>query len=719
MRKIKKNKSREKPQAKTMQKEVIPTIIKLFNESSGNNYTEKLSNEAIERLLKDIDISSAVNKIERAVAGRMLIPSTENATLQDKVTEIEKRFSNLKFNRILNHLITARYYGYSCFEIVYNQDFTLQSLVPIPYKYIIYKDKKWKLKVGSNEIELNREKFLLSIHKWNPAEPEGRSIFEPCNITFLDKERYTKQLRRIAEKYGDIITIYPFDANMEEKEAKELEEKVASLQGGDVTGVPIFDREFDLGKVFDYIKLSDLDPEIYTRLESREKEKLVQNILGSTLTMEAGSKEGKGTNALGKVHQDGFEEVVEEVCNFVVDSLYQLIEIDAAFFGYNPQDFSWKLEKVTTEEEELEAENKKETNQGLKLDNVTKLSGAGYDLAPEYLGQYLGIDPKHLVKKAPAPAPLFPFASKGEFAENEDEKLFRTVEMATIYETYLKKKIDEFSTSIAEQVREQIKKIREGEEFRFNFDYSILEDDLILSAIKGYSNSYSSTFNEVLEEFDPFKMKFEEAIKSFMDKTPILYETIEQVTEEIRANFVWLKKSTDLEVTIRVFDNLKRNLENGGTFKEWLTDSEEILNKCGLGEKGYYLENVYRTNMATQYSIGNYKQQMDVIKDFPYWEYKTIADNRRSIICTRLDGKIYRYDDPFWSSYYPPNHFKCRSTVISRSKEEMKRLGLKLSKEDEELEPDIGTFKGNPAKIYWENIKNSAGEKEANLQLWK
>ncbi|MCD7979798.1 MAG: DUF935 domain-containing protein, partial [Fusobacterium sp.] len=469
MRKIKKNRNREKPQVKTMQKEVIPTIVKLFNESFGTQYTEKLSNEAIDKLLKDIDISSAVNKIERAVAGRMLIPSTENATLQDKVTEIEKRFSNLKFNRILNHLITARYYGYSCFEIVYNQDFTLQSLVPIPYKYIIYKDKKWKLKVGSNEIELNREKFLLSIHKWNPAEPEGKSIFEPCNVTFLDKERYTKQLRRIAQKYGDIITIYPFDANLSEKEAEELGKKVANLQGGDATGVPIFDREFDLGKVFDYIKLSDLDPEIYTRLESREKEKLIQNILGSTLTIEAGSKEGRGTNALGKVHQDGFEEVVEEVCNFVIDSLYQLIEIDAAFFGYNPQDFSWKLEKVTTEAEELETENKKETNQGLKLDNVTKLSGAGYDLAPEYLGQYLGIDPKYLVKKAPAPAPLFPFK---EFAENEDEKLFRTVEMATIYETYLKKKIDEFSISIAEQIREQIKKIKEGEEFRFNFDYS-------------------------------------------------------------------------------------------------------------------------------------------------------------------------------------------------------------------------------------------------------
>ena len=251
--------------------------------------------------------------------------------------------------------------------------------------------------------------------------------------------------------------------------------------------------------------------------------------------------------------------------------------------------------------------------------------------------------------------------------------------------------------------------LKEGDEFVLDLDYSLLEDDLIISQLKGYSNSRYTTFNEVIEEFDPFKMKFEEAIKSFLDKTPVLYDTIEEITEEVRANVVWLKKSTDLEITSKLFDNMKKSMESGTTFKQWLKDCDEIINKAGLGNQGYYLENVYRTNMMTQYSIGNYKQQIEVVEEFPYWEYSAIEDNRTSNICKQLDGVIKRYDDPFWSTYYPPNHYQCRSTVISRSKEEMKRHGFKISKD--EFDIDVKTFKGNPAEAYWNNIKMTAGEK--------
>lgn len=702
----------------------VPLIVKLFEDNPS--YDSTIDSNLIDKLLKDIDISSALNKIERAVAGRVLTIETSIPELEDQAKEIEKRFSSIKFNRILNHLITARYYGYSGFEIVYKEDFTIQTLIPIPHNYLRYErnEKAWKLRVGSTDIPLNREKFLLSIHRWNPASPEGKTIFEPCRDTFLSKDRFTRQLKRISDKYGDVITLYPFDSNLSEKEAKELGEKVANLYGGDMVGVPVFNDDYDLGKTLQFIKLSDLDPEIYVRLEAKEKEKLIQNLLGATLTMESGSMEGKGTNALGKVHQDGFEQVVEEVCNFVTDSLYQLIETDSIFFGYNPQDFEWKLKELITEAEKREIERQQEANQGLKLDNLVKLSNAGYELDNKYLGEYLGINYKHLVKKASKLSNPFPFGINkegGEFSENnsDDPKLFQTTEMIALYETYMQKKLEEFTASISAQIEEQIKKVKEGMEFNFDLDYSVLEDDLILSQLKGYINSKGATFKEVIEEFNPFTMKYEEAIKSFMDKTPILYETIEEITDEIRSNFVWLKKCTDLEITTKLFDSMKKNLENGGTFKEWMEDCQQVIEKAGLGNQGYYLENVYRTNMATQYSIGNYKQMMDVVEDFPYWEYRTIADNRRSIICTKLDGQIHRYDSPFWKIYYPPNHFRCRSTVLARSGQELKEMGLKISKKDIKLDLDLGTFAGNPAETYWENIKKAAEEKGGNKKLWE
>ncbi|MEG1087764.1 MAG: phage minor head protein, partial [Cetobacterium sp.] len=212
-----------------------------------------------------------------------------------------------------------------------------------------------------------------------------------------------------------------------------------------------------------------------------------------------------------------------------------------------------------------------------------------------------------------------------------------------------------------------------------------------------------------------FEMKFEEAINAFLNKTPILYETIEQITDEIRTNSFWLKKSLDLEVTERVFKTFKKSLENGGTFEEWIDDSAEILSKAGLLNNPYYLETVYRTNMLSQYSIGNYAQQMEVTKQYPYWQYLSIIDNSTSDICNKFHKKIYKWDDAFWASYYPPNHFRCRSLVISLAKDEIGEQPISK----EVIEIDVGNFKGNPGESYWKTLKKLSTDKEKNLKLWE
>lgn len=699
---------REIEKTKLRKELILSTVTKLFRESSLNTDTE-IDTENINKILKDIDINSALQKLSRAVAGRkaLIVSATDENIELEK--EIQERFRGIKFNRIVNHLITARYFGYSCFEIVYNEDFTISTLIPIPHQYVSYntRDKKWVLKIGTQEIELNREKFLLCIHKWNPAQVTGKSIFESCLTSFLDKDMYSKQLRGLAKQYGDVITVYPYDINSSDDEKKQIKENIENMSGKTSIGVPVEDiGDIDINKVVTFIKLSDLDPNVYTELADREKEKLIQNILGSTLTMDNGG--GTGSYSLGEVHKEGFDEVVEEICRFVCDSLFQLIEIDAQFHGYNAKEFEFSLEKVFTDTEKIEQEKKQQELNSLKLDNINKLSSAGYELENQYLGEYLGIDYKKIIKKNIQSFKI------NEFSEDEDKKLFNIVESANTFNTYILSKLEKFTKNISQQIRDQIMNLKEGDEFVLDLVYSLLEDDLIISQLKGYSNSRYTTFNEVIEEFDPFKMKFEEAIKSFLDKTPVLYDTIEEITEEVRANVVWLKKSTDLEITSKLFDNMKKSMESGTTFKQWLKDCDEIINKAGLGNQGYYLENVYRTNMMTQYSIGNYKQQIEVVEEFPYWEYSAIEDNRTSNICKQLDGVIKRYDDPFWSTYYPPNHYQCRSTVISRSKEEIKRHGFKISKV--EFDIDAKTFKGNPAETYWNNVKSASESKQRTFK---
>lgn len=691
------------------------TVIKLFNETYPES--SNLSDELIKKLLEDIDISSALDKIERGVAGRKLTIQTDDISLEEQAKEIEKRFSGVKFNRILNHMITARYWGYSCFEIIYNEDFSISTLIPIPYDYIIYKtsERAWKVKIGANEISLNREKFLLCIHRWNPARPTGTTIFESSKTSFLDKEMYQRQLRGLAKKYGDVIIVFPYDENTEFEDIKEQAEQVANMKGQDVIAIPV-GRNQGLKDSFDFIKLSDLQPEIYTELENREKEKLIQKILGGTLTINNGG--GTGSYSLGEIHQQGLEAVIQEVCNFCTDSLYQLIELDSMFFGYNPNNFSWKLEKVYTEEEISEKDKKKEEKLSLKLDNMLKLSNIGYKLSKGYLAEYLGIDEVSLEKSS---TPIQNGLLRGEFSKtnNVDDRLFNTVEAQKKFEEYLKKKLDKFTENVEEQIIEQLKNIEEGGQFTLNIDYSELEDDLILSQVRAYATAKAIISGLSFDEFDPFNMPFQEAIKSFIDKTPILYETIEEITEEVRANCFWLKKSTDLEMTSKLFEHMKKNLENGGTLKQWIKDSKEAIEKLGLGKQGYYLENVYRTNMFSQYSIGNYKQLEEDEKLFPYWQYHAVDDNRTTSICRTLNGKIYKATDPFWNIYYPPNHYQCRSTVICLSKDDMKEYGYKVSKYDETMTgEELGSFKGNPASRYWEDMEKRANEKQG-VFVWE
>lgn len=678
---------------------LLSGVVKLFQES--NTYDETLNSESVKKIINDIDIASALQKLERAVAGRKILPYAKNPDMSDLEKEIQQRFSGIKFNRIINHLITARYFGYSCFEIVYNEDFSIDTLIPIPYDYINYdtRTKEWEIKVGSNKIPLTREKFLLCIHKWNPARVTGTSIFECCQQAFLDKSMFQRQLREIAEKYGDLIVIYPYDVNMEEKEREVLRKSVENIRGASSIGAPVdFNEEFDLKKVIDFIKLSDLDPSIYTELENREKEKLIQNILGSTLTMDNGG--GAGSYSLGQVHQDGFEQVVEEICKFVTDSLFQLLEIDSMFFGYNPKDFEFVLEKIYTEADKVEQEKEKENLKSIKLDNMLKLSNIGYKLSKVYLAEYLGIDEVSLEESS---TPTIINGIQGEFSKNKlDELLERVKEQDSNLLQEIEESFGDFFKDISMQLKEKLKAIKTLEDLEnIVLDMTSLKDKMLISFLKGYLDDLVISGSVLLpqENINPFNLKHEEAIQYFLNKSPILFDKLEEISAKVQESYFYIKKSTSLEVTKALYNNLLSTLNEGKTFKDWLKMSEDVLNKSGFGNNPWYLELVYRNNLMTTYNAGTFYNQELNKKNKPYGMYDAVGDNRTTDLCKSLDGLVYPLDHSFWKNFLPPNHHGCRSRRIALSKDDVKEYGLTIhktmGKSILDLKNELGEFKGN------------------------
>ena len=66
-----------------------------------------------------------------------------------------------------------------------------------------------------------------------------------------------------------------------------------------------------------------------------------------------------------------------------------------------------------------------------------------------------------------------------------------------------------------------------------------------------------------------------------------------------------------------------------------------------------------------------YRRLKGEVDLFPYWEYKTVGDDRVREEHAALDGLVLRHDDPLWDKIYPPNGWKCRCYVVPRMASEV------------------------------------------------
>ncbi|GAB1661744.1 phage minor head protein [Mannheimia haemolytica] len=162
-----------------------------------------------------------------------------------------------------------------------------------------------------------------------------------------------------------------------------------------------------------------------------------------------------------------------------------------------------------------------------------------------------------------------------------------------------------------------------------------------------------------------------------------------------------ISKLTSLEMTRDIYESMEKARREGKSFNEWkktLTAEFErkgwvyghdkaisrgidgkLLADPKTGEHfgtPRRLNTIYRTNMQQAYSAARYQRYMDNVDNRPYWQYSAVGDQRTRPAHQALQGKIYRYDDPFWATFYPPNGFNCRCTVIALSERDLTRKGI-------------------------------------------
>lgn len=90
------------------------------------------------------------------------------------------------------------------------------------------------------------------------------------------------------------------------------------------------------------------------------------------------------------------------------------------------------------------------------------------------------------------------------------------------------------------------------------------------------------------------------------------------------------------------------------------------------------LELIYRTNLATAESAARYQDFMESAPERPYWMFCAVLDARTRPTHRALNGKVFRWDDPFWNTFWPPLDWGCRCYVRKLTEEQVRRLGLKV-----------------------------------------
>lgn len=206
---------------------------------------------------------------------------------------------------------------------------------------------------------------------------------------------------------------------------------------------------------------------------------------------------------------------------------------------------------------------------------------------------------------------------------------------------------------------------------------------------------------------------FTEAVNFLKKKKPLKISAYKQLSDDAKARSFSITGYTEVTVIQELLDELERALEDGKTKEQFREDMNTFLESKGyIGISAYHSENIFRTNMATAMNAGHYKAMTEptTMKLRPYWQYMTAGDGRVRHEHAAMHGLVFEATDPIWNLWYPPNGYKCRCYVVSRSKRQMEKMGLKVAPaaptdENGVIFPDKG-FNNNPAAVFKPDMSN-------------
>jgi SPP1 gp7 family putative phage head morphogenesis protein len=212
-----------------------------------------------------------------------------------------------------------------------------------------------------------------------------------------------------------------------------------------------------------------------------------------------------------------------------------------------------------------------------------------------------------------------------------------------------------------------------------------------------------------------FGLPPEKAIEYFKSKGYAITWNWEELWQESHAKAFTVAKAVKLDILQDIRDGIEKALENGTTYQDFAKELTPLLQKkgwwgrkevvdTGTGEVStvqlgspYRLRTIFDQNIQTAYNVGRFRSQAENVANRPYFQYVAVMDARTRPAHAALNGRVFRYNDEFWNSFYPPNGWRCRCRVRTLDQENLVARDLyvessagKLSTRDEVVNKTTG-----------------------------
>lgn len=196
-----------------------------------------------------------------------------------------------------------------------------------------------------------------------------------------------------------------------------------------------------------------------------------------------------------------------------------------------------------------------------------------------------------------------------------------------------------------------------------------MHEGIVLTTLVGlWDASPDNPLQLRAEDEDPLSLPYPEALRWFRRKKVVTGKEFERLDDDARLHAFTVSGVQDRRVLTGMHNAITRAIDEGTDFYDFIDQVDAAAAEAGRQPFNLrHMATVFDTNMAGAYSAGRYQQLMRARTSREIWVYHAILDEWTRPNHRELNGWMAPWDHPAWSSRFPPNGFRCRCSVTSKT----------------------------------------------------